>query len=95
MSSRWIARGRQQNVRFRSIARLFQREQIAPSVLRTSPRAHLRTAGSVARSGSHLLFEMLNLHWSSLLCLAGVGSILSVHAAEGRFLEVARKVNSQ
>ena len=66
----------------------------APSGLQTSPLGPPRTARSVARSGSHLLFEMRNLHGNLVLCLVGVDSIWFGHVADDRFREVARKVDS-
>jgi len=67
----------------------------APSELRTSLLGPPRTARSVAGSGSHLLFEMRNLHENSALCLVGVGSIWFGHTAGDRLHEFARKVDSQ
>ena len=66
----------------------------ALSELRTSPLGPPRTARSVARSGSHLLFEILNLHGNLVLCLVGVDGIWFGHAADDRFHELARKVDS-
>ena len=67
----------------------------APSGLQTSPLGPPRTARSVTRSGSHLLFEMRNLHGDLVLCLVGEDSIWFGHAADDRFHELARKVDSQ
>ena len=66
----------------------------APSELLISLLGPPRTARSVARSGSHLLFEILNLHGKLVPCLVGVDGIWFGHAADDRFHELARKVDS-